>query len=102
MGTDVPGDVANLKFPGIGPKAAEFLKTRGVKGVAIDTASLDRGASKDFATHRILNAANIYGIENLASAEVLPTRGAILIALPMKIGGGSGGPVRVMGILPER
>jgi len=102
MGTDVPGDVANLKFPGIGAKAAAILKSRGVKGVAIDTASLDRGSSKDFAAHRILNAANIYGIENLASAEALPPRGAILIALPMKIGGGSGGPVRVMGILPDR
>lgn len=102
MGSDVPGDVAHLKFPGVGAKAAEVLAKRGVKGVAIDTASLDRGASKDFATHRILNAANIYGIENLASAETLPTRGAILIALPMKIGGGSGGPVRVVAILPGR
>lgn len=102
MGTDVPGDVAGLSFPGIGAKAAELLKSRGVKGVAIDTASVDRGKSKDFMAHRILYAANIYGIENLANAEALPTRGAVLIALPMKIGGGSGGPVRVMAILPER
>jgi len=102
MGTDVPGDVAGLSFPGIGAKAAELLKSRGVKGVAIDTASVDRGKSKDFLAHRILYAANIYGIENLDNAEALPTRGAVLIALPMKIGGGSGGPVRVMAILPER
>lgn len=101
LGTDIPGDIANLKFPGISPKAAETLVSRGVKGVAIDTASLDRGISRDFATHRILTAANIYGIENLASSENLPTRGAVLIALPMKIGGGSGGPVRVMAVLPE-
>jgi kynurenine formamidase len=102
LGTDIPGDVANLQFPGVGAKAAELLKNRGVKGVAIDTASLDRGMSKEFESHRILNAANIYGIENLANAETLPARGSILIALPMKIGGGSGGPVRVMGILPGR
>lgn len=101
MGSDIPGDVANLKFPGIGPKAAESLVKRRVKGVAIDTASLDRGMSKEFTAHRILNAANIYGIENLANAQALPPRGSVLIALPMKIGGGSGGPVRVMAILPE-
>jgi len=102
LGTDQAGDVANLHFPGIGADAAEFLaKERMVVGVAIDTPSLDHGPSKDFKAHRILNAAGIYGIENLASAELLPLRGAALIALPMKIKGGSGGPVRVMAILPE-
>lgn len=102
LGTDQAGDVANLHFPGIGADAAEYLaRERKVEGVAIDTASLDHGQSKDFRAHRILNAANIYGIENLANAEHLPVRGAALIALPMKIKGGSGGPVRVMAILPE-
>lgn len=101
LGTDQPGDVANLHFPGIGPDAAEFLvKERKVEGVAIDTPSLDFGQSKLFKTHRILTGANIYGIENLANAERLPVRGAALIALPMKIKGGTGGPVRVLAILP--
>jgi kynurenine formamidase len=102
LGTAEPGDVAHLSFPGIGADAAKAIVARKVKGVAIDTASLDRGVSKDFQAHRILNAANIYGIENLANAERLPARGAVLIALPMKIAGGSGGPVRVMAILPNR
>ena len=102
LGTDQAGDVANLHFPGIGADAAEFLaKERMIVGLAIDTPSLDHGPSKDFKAHRILNAAGIYGIENLASAELLPVRGAALIALPMKIKGGSGGPVRVMAILPD-
>ncbi len=102
LGTDQPGDVANLHFPGIGPDAASFLVTeRKLEGVLIDTPSLDYGQSKDFKTHRILNGANIYGIENLANAEQLPIRGAAIIALPMKIKGGTGGPVRVMSILPE-
>jgi len=101
LGTDVPGDVANLHFPGISPKAAEFLvKNRKIDGVAIDTPSLDFGQSKLFETHRILLGANIYGIENLAQAEILPVKGAALIALPMKIKGGTGGPIRVMAVLP--
>lgn len=101
LGTDVPGDVANLHFPGISPKAAEFLvKNRKIDGVAIDTPSLDFGKSKLFETHRILLGANIYGIENLAQAEILPVKGAALIALPMKIKGGTGGPIRVMAVLP--
>lgn len=101
LGTDTPGNVANLHFPGISPKAAEFLvKNRKIEAVAIDTPSLDYGQSKLFETHRILTAANIYGIENLAQAEKLPAKGAAIIALPMKIKGGTGGPVRVMAILP--
>ena len=52
-------------------------------------------------THRILSAANIYGLENLAELERLPAKGATLIALPMKIGGGTGGPTRVIAILPN-
>ncbi|MFM7130306.1 MAG: cyclase family protein, partial [bacterium] len=90
LGTDQAGDVANLHFPGISPKAAEFLvKNRQIDGVAIDTPSLDFGQSKLFETHRILTAANIYGIENLAQADKLPLKGAAIIALPMKIKGGT-------------
>ena len=48
----------------------------------------------------MLNAANIYALENVANLETLPATGATLIALPMKITGGSGGPVRIIAILP--
>ena len=68
--------------------------------MGIDTASLDYGPSKDFIAHRVLNGAGIYGLENIASAERLPLTGALLIALPMKIKGGSGGPVRIVAVLP--
>jgi kynurenine formamidase len=100
MGTDAPGDVEHLHFPGISPEAAEILVERRVDGVGIDTASLDSGPSKDFQTHRILGRAGIYGLENLAALDGLPAKGATLIALPMKIRNGTGGPVRVIAVLP--
>ncbi|MEZ5399865.1 MAG: cyclase family protein [Bryobacteraceae bacterium] len=100
LGSDTPGDVTNLHFPGLSREAAELLVQRRIHGVAIDTASLDYGPSQDFIVHQVLNGADIYGLENLANAEKLPATGATLIALPVKIGEGSGAPVRVVAVLP--
>ena len=100
LGSDVLGDVEHLHFPGIAREAAQLLVERGIHGVAIDTASMDYGPSTDFIVHQVLNGADIYGIENLANAERLPDQGATLIALPFKIAEGSGGPVRVVALLP--
>jgi kynurenine formamidase len=100
LGTDVPGDVANLHFPGISREAAELLAARKIEAIGIDTASIHYGATKDFITHQILNGANIYGLENVANLERLPAKGATLIALPMKIKGGTGAPARILAILP--
>jgi kynurenine formamidase len=100
MGSDTPGDTANLHFPGLSKEAAALLAARKVKGVGIDTASIDYGPSKDFIAHQVLNGAGIYGLENIARAESLPETGATLIALPMKIGQGTGAPTRIVAILP--
>jgi len=101
LGSDVPGDTAHLHFPGISREAAEFLVAkRKIKGVGIDTASLDYGPSKDFIAHRILNGGNVYGLENVAQMERVPARGATIVALPMKIKGGSGAPTRIIALLP--
>ncbi|HKX32358.1 MAG TPA: cyclase family protein [Blastocatellia bacterium] len=101
LGTDVPGDVTHLHFPGLSKEAAELLaKERRIDGLGIDTPSIDHGQSKDFIAHQILNGANIYGLENVAQLERVPPRGATLIALPMKIKGGTGGPARIIAILP--
>jgi len=100
LGTDKPGDTANLHFPGVSKEAAELLVTRKIVALGIDTASMDNGASSDFWAHRVLNAANIYGLENVASLERLPFTGATLIVLPMKIKGGTGGPARIVAVLP--
>ena len=90
MGTDKAGDVAGLHFPGISPAAAKALLDRRIRAVGIDTASIDYGQSKDFLVHRTLYGAGVYGLENVADLEKLPATGATLIALPMKIAGGTG------------
>ncbi len=101
LGTDAPGDTANLHFPGISREAAEFIaKERKLNGVGIDTASIDYGQSKDFIAHQIIYGANIFGLENVANLDKLPTKGATIIALPMKIKGGTGGPVRIIALKP--
>lgn len=100
LGGDVPGDIDHLHFPGISKEAAELLVSRKVDGVGIDTASMDYGPSQDFIVHQILNGANIFGLENIANAERLPAKGSTIIALPIKIEDGSGGPARIVALLP--
>jgi kynurenine formamidase len=101
LGTDQPGDIANLHFPGFSREAAEFLVTqRDIDAVGVDTPSIDYGQSQDFIVHQIINGANKPGLENVANLEKLPPIGATLIALPMKIAKGSGGPVRIIAVLP--
>jgi kynurenine formamidase len=103
LGTDEHGAdaVAKLHFPGISAEAARLFVERKVSGVGIDTASVDYGQSKDFQTHRILYSHDIYGLENVANLDRVPVTGALLIALPMKIKGGTGGPVRIVAVLPD-
>lgn len=97
LGTDAAGDTANLHFPGYSEQAARFLANeRRVAAVGLDTASLDHGPSTDFKAHRVFGEANVSGFENLCNLDHLPARGFRVIALPMKIGGGSGAPLRIV------
>ncbi len=101
LGTNRPGDIANLHFPGFSKEAAQYLITeRDIAAIGVDTASMDYGQSSDFIVHQIINGANRPGFENLANVDRLPARGATVIGLPMKIFGGSGGPARVIALLP--
>jgi len=103
LGTEKEGDASDLHFPGIAEDAARFLaEERRVAMVGIDTASLDHGPSRDFIVHQILNGANVPGLENVAYLEQLPEKGFTIVALPMKIGGGSGAPCRIVALLPRR
>jgi len=96
-----PGAVSELRFPGLHPDAARWLvESRSVAAVGIDTPSIDHGPSSDFLAHRILYEANVPGLENVARLDALPPWGAYVVALPMKIEGGSGAPVRIVGFVP--
>ena len=104
LGTALKGTagVSQLHFPGLHPDAATFLVTERLIGaVGIDTASMDRGRSTTFETHRILAAAGVPGFENLTNLDQLPARGTLLLALPMKVGGGSGGPLRAIAVIAK-
>lgn len=95
-------DATQLHFPSYGAEAAKLLvEQRQVALLGIDTASIDYGPAADFPVHRITAAANVPGLENITGLEALPPRGAVLIALPMKIEGGSGGPTRVVALVPQ-
>ena len=103
MGTDGrgPDAVRDLHFPGLDPAAARWLVSeRSIRAVGLDTPSIDHGPSRSFDTHRVLSGANVPALENVARLELLPPSGFTVIALPMKIRGGSGGPVRIAALLP--
>ncbi|MGH7773783.1 MAG: cyclase family protein [Candidatus Binatia bacterium] len=101
FGTDQPGDVANLRFPGFSKEAAEFLiKERKIDAVGIDTPSIDHGPSLDFIVHQIFGRANVPIFENVANLDRLPPKGTTIFAIPMKIKGGSGAPLRIFALLP--
>lgn len=101
MGDDTPASATNLHFPGISPAAAEWLVSRKVAVVGIDTASIDTGSSTDFQTHQVLAAAGIPGLENVTNLDLVPATGATVMALPMKIGNGSGAPCRIVALVPK-
>ncbi len=104
LGTDERGAeaVAKLHFPALHPEAADWLvKNRKIKAVGVDVASVDYGQSKDFKTHQILYGHNIPGFENVANLDKLPVKGSFVIAMPMKIKGGSGAPLRIVAWVPE-
>lgn len=101
FGDDRPGSTDNLHFPSYGTEAARLLvEQRKVGALGVDTASIDYGQSRDFMVHRIAAAAEVPGLENVANVERLPARGAWIVALPVKIGGGSGAPVRIVALVP--
>ena len=105
LGTEETGSeaVAKLHFPGLAPEAAEWLvERRSVKAVGIDTASIDPGQSQRFGSHIKLFEHNVPVFENVANLESLPEMAFTVIALPMKIAGGTGGPLRIVAVVPGK
>lgn len=104
LGTAERGEaaVADLHFPGLHSDAARWLAVeRDVAAVGLDTPSIDHGQSEDFIAHRQLYEAGIPGFENVARLDRMPASGAYVVALPMKIAGGSGAPLRIVGVVPR-
>ena len=101
FGDDTPGDASKLHFPSYGEAAAGLLVLeRRVGALGVDTASIDHGPSTTFPVHRLTAAANVPGLENLTDLASVPETGAWIVALPMKIAGGSGGPLRAVALVP--
>ena len=103
LGTEAQGEeaVASLHFPGLAPEAARGLvENRSIRAIGLDTPSIDFGQSKQLQSHQILFKANIPAFENVAHLERLPEKDFVIVALPMKIGGGSGGPLRIVALVP--
>lgn len=104
LGTANRGEEAlsELSFPGIHPDAAQWIvENRDIKAVGLDTPSLDYGQSELYEAHQVLFEHSIAGFENVANLDQLPTTGAYVIALPMKIKEGSGAPLRIVAHVHE-
>jgi kynurenine formamidase len=105
LGTDQRGAeaVPTLHFPGLHPQAARWLiANRPIKAIGLDTASIDYGQSSLFESHQILLGKNIPAFENVTALDQLPATGAFVLALPMKIKNGSGGPLRIVAWVPNK
>ena len=100
LGADTPGRADNLHFPGLAEDGMRLLAERGVGLLGIDTASVDYGPSTDFIVHQVGGEAGIPNLENVGDLSGVPATGFLLLALPMKIEGGTGGPVRVVALIP--
>jgi kynurenine formamidase len=97
-----PEAVAELRFPGLAPEAARWLvEQRAIKAIGIDTASIDYGRSTHFESHVALCGHSVPIFENVTALDALPEQGAWVVALPMKIAAGSGGPLRIVALVRE-
>jgi kynurenine formamidase len=86
-------------YPVLSPEAAAWLSGFGLKGVGVDTVSLDEVDSTALVVHRTFLAKNIVLVENLANLKTLIGRNFIFSCLPLRIAGGDGSPVRAVAIL---
>jgi kynurenine formamidase len=88
-----------MHFPGYSAEAARFLvEGRNTIGLGIDTLSIDNGPSKDFPVHKYTLSHSLYHLENVANLGPVPEAGAMVLVAPMKLEGGSGGPVRILAL----
>jgi kynurenine formamidase len=92
-------DGGMMHFPGIHPDTSAMLLERNVNGLAVDTLSLDHGASQDFATHYSWLPAGRWGLECVANLADMPASGATMVVGGPKIEGATGGPTRIIALV---
>jgi kynurenine formamidase len=93
-------DQGAMHFPGFHIEAIEMLLgERNVKGIFVDTLSLDYGLSADFAVHYRWLPANKWGIECVANLGQMPAAGAAVVVGGPKLAGATGGPARIIGLV---
>jgi len=93
-------DKGAMHFPGFLPETVRFLvEARNLYGLGIDTMSVDYGASSSYPVHQYTAQHNVYHLENVADLSAVPEAGALLVAAPAKLAGGSGGPVRILALV---
>lgn len=91
--------------PGFSPECVPFLANeRDILGVGVETVGTDAGQAGTFEPmfpcHTLMHGANKFGLASLTNLDQLPPTGAIVIAPPLKIVGGSGSPLRVLALVP--
>jgi len=86
-------------FPCLTPAAAAALVGLGVRGVGVDTISVDPVGDPDLAVHQMLLGGGVVIVENLANLDRLPDSGFTFHALPLRITGGDGSPVRAVAVM---
>jgi kynurenine formamidase len=96
---NAPGE---LRFPGFGPDAARFLvDEREVAGLGVDTLGIDPGVATDFVVHRLIShPKGVWHLEGLTNLSQLPPLGAWVVVGVLKLTDGSGGPARVIALVP--
>jgi len=91
-----------MHFPGFSPEAAAFLVLeRDVVGIGVDTVSLDPGKDKEYKAHKAWLAAGKWGVECVANLKQVPPVGATVFVGATKVGGATGGLVRLIATFPS-
>ena len=94
--------MGKMHFPGFSAEAADWLvRERDIRGIGLDTMSIDRGHSTKFEVHHLINKAGKYGLENVSHLDQLPPKGFGLIVAPIKIQSGTGGPTRIWAVMKK-
>jgi kynurenine formamidase len=91
--------------PGLAKESSALLaQERDVLGVGVETVGTDAGQAATFdppfPNHYLMHGSGKFGLAGLANLDQLPPTGAIVIAAPLRIVGGSGSPLRVIAMTP--